>query len=336
MARAGEIKGAEIATTSVKPMVAVLVCDGFAPFQFSVPCAIFGNFLPGLDLFDMRICAVERQPLHNEFGMSIVPTGGSVTIATADVIVIPFWNGPDKLPSEDLVNALRRANDNGAKIVGLCLGGYVLAYAGLLDHRKASTHWEMIEDFRTRFPKVKLNDAALFVEDGNLVTSAGTGAGIDCCLEIVRSYHGSDISNRVAQRLVIPYCRDGSQAQFVQPPSARNSDSSRLERTIAYLTEHLSEAHSVDSLAALSGMSRRSFTRNFQKMTGMSLGTWLTSQRLQKALLLLETTDTNVESISTTIGFRSSAAFRRHFLSLYGSTPSGWRKQHGQSVKTFG
>ncbi len=144
------MKGPEIATTSAKPIVAVLVCDGFAPFQFSVPCAIFGNFLPGSDLFDMRICAVELQPLHNEFGMSIVPMGGTETIATADVIVIPFWNGLDKRPSADLVNALRRANDKGAKIVGLCLGGYVLAYAGLLDHRKASTHWEMVEDFRTR------------------------------------------------------------------------------------------------------------------------------------------------------------------------------------------
>ncbi|WP_197922665.1 GlxA family transcriptional regulator [Thiosulfatihalobacter marinus] len=333
MAQAGETKGPEIATTSVKPMVAVLVCDGFAPFQFSVPCAIFGNFLPGLDLFDMRICAVEPQPLHNEFGMSIVPTGGTETIETADVIVIPFWNSPDKLPSEDLVNALRRADDNGAKLVGLCLGGYVLAYAGLLDHRRASTHWEVVEDFRTRFPKVRLNDAALFVEDGNLMTSAGTGAGIDCCLEIVRSYYGSDISNRVAQRLVIPYCRDGSQAQFIQTPAMSNSDSLRLERTIAYLTEHLAGTHDVDSLAARSGMSRRSFTRNFRKMTGTSLGSWLTGQRLQKALLLLETTDTHIESIATLIGFPSSAAFRRHFLARCGLTPSNWRKQHGQPVR---
>ena len=336
MTQVGEMTGPEIANISVKPIVAVLVCDGFAPFQFSVPCAIFGNFLPGLDLFDMHICAVEPQPLHNEFGMSIVPTGGTETIATADVIVIPFWNSPDKLPSEDLVNALWRANNNGAKIVGLCLGGYVLAYAGLLDHRKASTHWEVVEDFRTRFPKVELIDAALFVEDGNLVTSAGTGAGIDCCLEIVRSFHGSYISNRVAQRLVIPYCRDGSQAQFVQTPVARNSDSSRLERTIAYLTEHLSKENDVDSLAARSGMSRRSFTRNFQKMTGMSLGAWLTAQRLQKALLLLETTDSHVELIATMIGFRSSAAFRRQFLSRYGLTPSAWRKQHGKFVKNIG
>lgn len=315
------------------PVVAIVACDGFAPFQFSVPCVIFGNFLPDIMLFDYRVCTVEPCPLRNEFGMSISTPYRAETIATADVVVIPFWKSPDEHPSEELVQALRHAHANGAKVVGLCLGSYVLAYAGLLDHRRASTHWEVIEDFRNRFPKVKLEESALFVEDGNVVTSAGTGAGIDCCLEIVNDLYGSEITNRVAQRLVIPFWRDGSHAQFIKSPVARNSNCLRLERTIAFVSENLSEPHDVDTLADRSGMSRRSFTRNFQRMTGMSLGNWLLCQRLQKALVLLETTDTHIESIATLVGFPSAAALRRHFQAKHGVTPSDWRKSNNHIAR---
>lgn len=313
------------------PVVAVVACNGFAPFQFSIPCVIFGNFLPGIDLFDLRICAIDEGELRNDFGMSISTPYGIETLQDADVIVIPFWPDPALRPQEALLGALRMAADHGALIAGLCLGGYPLAYAGLLDGRRASTHWEVIADFAARFPKVQLDAAALYVKDGQLVTSAGTGAGIDCCLDIVRSIHGSQIANRVAQRLVIPFFRDGQDNQFVSVPIPENAESERIRRAAAYVLENLAERHDVDSLAGQAGMSRRTFTRHFQKATGMPLVDWVQSKRLQKARALLEDRDIRVEAIAELVGFASPVAFRRLFKSEFGTPPSEWRKSYAKA-----
>jgi transcriptional regulator GlxA family with amidase domain len=241
------------------PVVAVVACNGFAPFQFSIPCVIFETSCRGLT-FDLRICAIDEGELRNDFGMSISTPYGIETLQDADVIVIPFWPDPALRPQEALLGALRMAADHGALIAGLCLGGYPLAYAGLLDGRRASTHWEVIADFAARFPKVQLDAAALYVKDGQLVTSAGTGAGIDCCLDIVRSIHGSQIANRVAQRLVIPFFRDGQDNQFVSVPIPENAESERIRRAAAYVLENLAERHDVD--IAVRRMSRPS--RHFE------------------------------------------------------------------------
>jgi transcriptional regulator GlxA family with amidase domain len=266
--------------------------------------------------------------LRNEFGMMIETPYGIDALTDADVIVIPFWRSPSERPPEELLEALRRAHARGARIVGLCLGTYVLAYAGLLDRRRASTHWEVVEDFRARFPNVLLEESALYVEAGTLVTSAGTGAGIDCCLNIVRGIYGNEIANRISQRLVIPHFRDGSLAQLIKTPSSSNGHSVRIERTIAYVKEHIGDQHDVGSLAFRTGMSRRSFTRHFFKVTGMSLGNWLLVQRLKRAQLLLESGNDQIEAIAEMVGFTSAAAFRRHFRSECGITPSEWRRMH--------
>jgi transcriptional regulator GlxA family with amidase domain len=316
------------------PIVAIVACDGFAPFQFSVPCVIFGNFLPGTNLFDLRICAVDDGDLRNEFGMWISTPFGVETLLEADVIVIPFWPDPALKPRETLLDALRRAADSGALIAGLCLGGYPLAYAGLLDGRRASTHWEVVSDFRQRFPNVTLETDALYVKDGSIITSAGTGAGIDCCLNIVRSIYGSQIANRVARRLVIPFFREGQDNQLVPMPIPENTESERIRRTAAYVLENLAERHGVDRLAFLAGMSRRSFTRHFQKATGMGLMDWIQSKRLQKAQELLEDPCIRVEAISELVGFASPVAFRRLFKAEFGASPSEWRRSSAKTLTT--
>ncbi|TGV08269.1 helix-turn-helix domain-containing protein [Mesorhizobium sp. M8A.F.Ca.ET.173.01.1.1] len=310
------------------PTVAIVACDGFGAFQFSAPCVVFGSSLQGLFLFETRVCAVEGRTLRNEFGMLIETPHGIDALVDADVIVIPFWRSPGERPPEDLLEALREAHMRHALIVGLCLGGYVLAYSGLLDHRRASTHWDLTEDFTKRFPKVMLNPEALYVEDNNLVTSAGMGAGIDCCLNIVRSIHGSKIANQVAQQLVIPFYREGKNAQFVQMPVPDSPDVARIQNTLAYVAENLRDdhKHDVNSLAARACMSRRSFTRHFNKVTGMSLGKWVLSRRLQKAQLLLESTSNRIEDVAYMVGFPSAVSFRQHFRSEFGTTPKEWRQ----------
>lgn len=317
------------------PMVAVVACNGFAPFQFSVPCVIFGNFLPGLTHFDLRICAADEGEIRNDFGMSISTPYGIDTLLEADIIVIPFWPDPALKPRAELLDALRQAAERGALIAGLCLGGYPLAYAGLLDGRRASTHWEVIADFAARFPKVKLDSDALYVKDGTLITSAGTGAGIDCCLDIVRSIHGSQIANRVAQRLVIPFFRGGQDNQLVPVPIPGNADSERIRRSAAYVLENLAERHDVDRLAGLAGMSRRTFTRHFQKATGMPLVDWVQSKRLQKAQALLEDREIRVEAIAELVGFASPVAFRRVFKAEFGTPPSEWRRTYAKTQASF-
>ncbi|WP_412051721.1 GlxA family transcriptional regulator [Hoeflea sp. Naph1] len=256
------------------PTIAIVACDGFGAFQLSASLAVFGCSLAGLSLFETRVCAVEGRRICNEFGMLIETPYGIDALADADVIVIPFWRSPEERPPEELLEVLRDAQKRHVLIVGLCLGGYVLAYAGLLDHRRASTHWGLTEDFKKRFPKAILNPEALYIEDDNLVTSAGMGASIDCCLNIVRSIHGSKIANEVAQLLVIPFHREGKNAQFLQMPVPDRPDVARIQNILAYIAENPCDErkHDVDSLAARACMSRRSFTRHFKKVTGMSLG----------------------------------------------------------------
>ena len=194
------------------PIVAVVTFDHFSPFHCAVPCLIFGDILPGQPLFELKICCGDgNHHSHSAQGFTIQAPHGLEVLAEAEIIVIPFWHDPAAQPPAALLDALIAARARGARLVGLCLGTYVLAYAGLLNGRKASTHWEYEQDFCRRFPCVQLDTNALYVDDDGLVTSAGTAAGLDCCLYLVRQYHGSAIANKVARRLVIPPHREGGQ-----------------------------------------------------------------------------------------------------------------------------
>jgi len=196
----------------------------------------------------------------------------------------------------------------------------------LLKNRKASTHWEFEQDFMRRFPDVKLDSNALYVDDDRLITSAGTAAGIDCCLYLVRQRYGSVIANKLARRMVIPPYRDGGQAQFIERPVPISTQDTRINTLLDYLRNHLNQPHALDELAQYSKMSRRTFTRQFYKATGMSVGEWLIAERLHRSQELLESTSLSIDAIAAQAGFQSATSLRQHFKQRFDVTPGEWRK----------
>jgi transcriptional regulator GlxA family with amidase domain len=318
--------------TTNTPTVALIVYPNFSPFHFSVPYMIFSAELPEGRLFDLRIVSSGAQPLTAERALTVQPDGGLELADTADILVVPGWHDLDARPDPELVAALRRAHARGARVVGLCYGAYVLAYAGLLDGKRASTHWMAEKDFCVRFPRVKLDMNALYVDEDNLITSAGTGAGLDCCLYLVREYHGPRIANKVARTMVIPPHREGGQAQFIEQPVAISTQDAQVNRLLDYLRENLGRQHSIDDLAARATMSRRTFTRHFYKATGMTLVDWLVNERLQHTRELLETTSMPVERIAELAGFQTPVSFRQHFKKRFQVGPRDWRRTFGQKA----
>ncbi|MFM4762011.1 helix-turn-helix domain-containing protein [Aeromonas veronii] len=309
------------------PIVAVVTFDHFSPFHCAVPCLIFGDILPGQPLFELKICCGDgNHHSHSAQGFTIQAPHGLEVLAEAEIIVIPFWHDPATQPPAALLDALIAARARGARLVGLCLGTYVLAYAGLLNGRKASTHWEYEQDFCRRFPCVQLDTNALYVDDDGLVTSAGTAAGLDCCLYLVRQYHGSAIANKVARRLVIPPHREGGQAQFIEQPVPASTRDVRMNQLLDHLRAHLAKPHTLDSLAAHTLMSRRTFTRRFHQATGLSVGEWLLAERLRRSQELLEVSGHSIDRIAELVGFKSATSLRNHFRARFAISPSEWRR----------
>jgi transcriptional regulator GlxA family with amidase domain len=310
----------------VAPVVALVAFNQFSSFHFSVPCIIFKDIMPEQPLFDLRVCAGEVGELKSNAGLQITPEYDVTGLRSADIVIVPFWRNPAERPPQPLLDELRKAYDRGAQIVGLCLGTYVVAYAGLLSGRKASTHWEFEQDFQQRFPDVTLDSNSLYVDSGNIVTSAGTGAGLDCCLYLVRQQYGSEVANKVARRMVIPPYRNGGQAQFIDRPVPKSTPNSRINELLDHLRLNLGESHSLDELAERVMMTRRTFSRQFQKATGMSVGDWLVNERLRFSQDLLESTDLSIEVIASQCGFNSALSLRNHFKAQFNVSPSEWRK----------
>lgn len=306
--------------------VAVIATTGFSPFHFSVPCILFGQAMPQPDLFRVEICAEKPGVVLSDIGLSINVEHGLERLDRADIIIVPFWNKPDEKPSQVLLDKLISAWQRGAEVVGLCLGTYVLAYAGLLDHHRAATHWEFEKDFTERFPDVHLDRNSLYTSDERLITSAGTAAGIDCCLNIIRDHYGSAIANRVARRMVVPPHREGGQAQFIERPVPGSTRDSKMNELMDYLRRNLDKPHDLDALAGVVSMSRRTLTRHFFKATGTTIGEWLTAERLQRSQELLETTDKSIESVAAMAGFQSPISFRQSFKARFSVSPSEWRR----------
>jgi len=306
--------------------VAVMATAGFSPFHFSVPCIIFGQSMPQPDLFRVAICAEKPGVVLSDIGLSINVEQGLALLDQADIIIIPYWNNPDERPSQALLEALRKAWQRGAEVVGLCLGTYVLAYTGLLDGHRAATHWEFEKDFTERFPAVHLDSNSLYTSDERLITSAGTAAGIDCCLNIIRGHYGSAVANRVARRMVVPPYREGGQAQFIERPVPVSTRDSKINELIEYLRRNLDKPHDLDSLAGFVSMSRRTLTRHFSRATGTTPGEWLNAERLQRSQELLETTNRSIESVSALSGFQSPISFRQSFKAKFSVSPSEWRR----------
>lgn len=308
--------------------VAVLAFDGLSPFHFSVPWLVFGEDRTGVGVpaFRVDVCAERRGAVRCAPGLVLQATGGLPTLEKADLVIVPSWD-MQRQPSPRLLRALRRAHANGATLVGLCLGAFVLAEAGLLHARGATTHWYWASAFRERYPGVRLQAEVLYVDEDRLVTSAGTAAGLDCCLHLLRRICGSEVANRVARGIVVAPHRAGGQAQFIEEPVPRSPVGERLGAVLAWAGEHLHEPHTIDSLAARAALSRRTFTRQFQKATGMSMLQWLLQRRLAAARRLLEGGTQSVEAIAAAVGFGSPASLRQHFARAYGVSPQAFRRQ---------
>lgn len=310
-----------------KMRVAVVAFDCIGTFHLAVPCAVFGAAAGGEPLFEVQVCAVEPGELRSEAGFGIAVRHGLRALARADIVVVPSWRDPRVPAPEALVRALRSAHRRGALVVGLCLGAFALADAGLLDGRRAATHWASAELFARRFPRVALEPNVLYVDEGTVVTSAGTAAGIDCCLHVVRRLCGAEAAARIARRMVVPPHRQGGQAQYIEQPVSARGEPGPLQRALDWATGHLDQPHSLDTLAARAAMSRRSFTRHFRRHTGTTVSQWLLAQRLALAQRLLETTDQPVERIAECAGFGTPLSMRQHFAAAFDTTPSAYRRE---------
>ncbi|MBW8809557.1 MAG: helix-turn-helix domain-containing protein [Lysobacter sp.] len=307
--------------------LAVVAFDRISPFHLSVPCLVFENRGEGdLPLFELRVCAAEPAPLRTRAGFDIATRHGLKSLDWADTVIVPSWRDGEERPPDALLKALRRAHERGAHIVGLCLGAYVLAEAGLLDGRRATTHWGWSEHFAARYPRVELQRDVLYVDDGRITTSAGTAAALDCCLHLLRRRHGAQIANRVARRLVVAPHRQGGQAQYIEQPLPASAQDDRLAAVLAWALAHLDQAHSLDALAQRALMSRRSFTRHFRDATGTTVGEWLAGQRLARAQRMLETSEHGLDAIAVQTGFGTAASLRQHFAARLGTSPSAYRR----------
>jgi transcriptional regulator GlxA family with amidase domain len=309
-----------------RPSVAVVAFDRISPYHLAVPSAVFGEVHPGVPRFDFQVCAAEPGPLSTTVGFAVSVAHGLEVLRSTDIVIVPSWRDPAERPPQPLLAALVAARRRGAQVVGLCLGAYVLAEAGLLDGRRATTHWAYVPDFRHRNPQVEVDADVLYIEDDTIVTSAGTAAGIDCCLHLIRQRYGAECANRVARRLVVPPHRQGGKAQYIEQPVPDTAQDSRLAELMDWVRAHLALAHTLDSLAARSLMSRRTLTRRFHQLTGSTVGQWLLAERLAFVQRLLESTDQPIDTIAALAGFGSAVSLRHHFRRTVGESPSAWRQ----------
>ncbi len=307
--------------------VAVIVEEPVAPFELAVLCEVFGidRSEDGVPPFDFRVCAAEPgRVLRTKTGMGIVATHDLDAARDADLIAIPGGSvtGPFR---PEVLELLRDAAARGARVLSVCSGAFWLAEAGLLDGRECATHWKYAELLGRRFPRARVNVDALYVDDGPVLTSAGTAAGIDACLYLVREELGFDVANRIARRMVVPPHRAGGQRQYIETPVPAEACDS-LQGVLDWLAEHLDEEHSVPQLAARANLSERTFARRFNQEVGTTPHKWLTAQRVLRARRLLETTDLDVEAIAHSCGFATGAVLRTHFQKQIGLPPLQYRR----------
>jgi transcriptional regulator GlxA family with amidase domain len=313
--------------------VAVIAFDGITPFHLSVPCLIFGGNLrdPGVAPFEVRVCAAEMKPMQTTGGFSIATEFDLAALRTADLVIMPSWHDDCRQAPPALLMALRAAHARGATVVGLCLGAFPLAEAGLLDGKSATTHWECVDTLAQRYPKVSVNRDVLYVDEGDVLTSAGVAAGLDCCLHLLRRYSGADVANNRAKRLLIAPHRQGGQAQFIERPLPVTSADGRLSKILEWLPQHLEQPHSLESLAKRAAMSKRNFTRHFRQATGTSFKQWMLDQRLSHARRMLENTDLSIDLVAQESGFGTALSLRQHFRTTLQLSPSTYRKQFRSS-----
>ena len=312
------------------PLVAVLAYDGLCTFEFGVAYEVFGLPRPemGPDWYRYQVVAVEDGPLRAAGGLTVMADSGLDQLDQADLIVIPGWRAIDAAAPDGLLEALREAKRRGARVMSLCSGITVLAQGGLLSGLKATTHWRYAASIAARFPDINLDPSVLYVDNGSVLTAAGSAAGIDLCLHVVRRDFGTEAANSVARRLVVPPHREGGQAQFIPGPVARDHEKDRLSPLFDWMRENIGSDMPLAMLAERAGMSLRSFQRRFEEAAGVSPGEWIAMTRLREAQRLLETEARgDLEEIARVAGYGSAANLRHHFRTRLGISPAAYRRQ---------
>lgn len=314
--------------------VAVLALDDVAAFELGVLAEVFGTdrTADGFPGYRFDVCTADGAPVRSRSGFLLTPTADLTPFEDADLVAVPAHGDGAPIP-EPALAALRRAAERGAWVLSVCSGAYVLGEAGLLDGRDCTTHWRHVDDLQRRFPAARVRCNSLYVQDGRLLTSAGTAAGIDACLHLVRQAHGSATATRLARRMVVPPHRDGGQSQYVEAPIPKAPEAPTLEPVLEWLMGHLDRTVSVDELARRAGMAPRTFARRFRAETGTTPHDWLTNQRVLLARRLLEETRLSVESVAGRAGFGDAAALRHHFTRRVGTTPQAYRTTFRERVE---
>ncbi|TMQ91525.1 helix-turn-helix domain-containing protein [Actinomadura soli] len=318
----------QVAPPGRRHTVSVLTFDGMTPFELGSVVEVFGLPRPELDVpwYDLRVCSLERGPMRTVGGFTMTAEHGLDVFASADTVLVVAVPDVRAAPPPEVVAALRRAHARGARVVSICSGAFALAAAGLLDGREATTHWRYADLLRRRYPKVRVNPDVLYVDGDDVLTGAGSAAGLDMCLHLVRKDHGARIANAVARRLVVPPHREGGQAQFVEAAVTPPADDDAVARSMAWALAHLTEPITVARLAREAHLAPRTYIRHFRRQTGTSPLRWVIAQRIMAALPLLEEGAAPIEEIGAAVGFESPVTFRHHFVRAMRTSPSAYRR----------
>jgi AraC family transcriptional activator FtrA len=314
------------------PLVVALVYDGLCAFEFSCAAEVFGLARPelGPDWYRFETCSRGRS-VSSQYGMRMRAANGLERLHAAGTIVIPGWQGIDVPVPQAILDALRGAHARGARLLSICSGAFVLAATGLLDGRRATTHWRYAEALQRRYPAICVDPNVLYVDEGSVLTSAGSAAGLDLCLHLVRRDYGSAIANQVARRLVIPPHRDGGQAQFLERPVEDREGKSGQAKSLSVLLDKIrkrpGQPWRIGELARLAAMSERTFMRRFRAATGMSPADWVTRARVDAARELLENTALPIDHVAERCGLGTPTTLRHHFRKKVGVSPAQYRKR---------
>lgn len=308
-------------------LVVAVTYHRLGTFEYGCVTEIFALHRPEMqgNWYRFMSCAIEPGPLHAMGGVRFESPHGLDLLDQADTIVIPGWRDPDECPPAEFLEKLKQAHARGARICTICSGAFVLAWAGLLDGLSATTHWQLTERLKKRFPRITVEPQSLYVDTGQILTSAGSAAGLDMMLYLIAKDHGSRAANLVAKRLIMPPHRLGGQAQFITPP-ALPQDSGRLGKLIASVRSNLALAHSLDAMADQAAMSKRTLQRQFLEATGLAPHEWLVQERVSAAKQLLESPQPAIGVVGQRTGFGSEESFRRQFRRVAGVSPAHYRK----------
>jgi transcriptional regulator GlxA family with amidase domain len=315
------------ATKRPRRAVAILAYDGLSPFDLGVACEVFGGIppVPGVPWYSLSLCGAVPGPVTAVGGFVIQVPHGLDRLRYVDMVIVPPTEQLERVPTQ-VFEALRRAHARGVRVASFCTGAFVLAEAGLLDGRRATTHWSECDDLARRYPRVSVDPAVLYVDEGDVLTSAGSAASIDLCLHIVRQDYGAEVASQLARQLVVSPQRDGGQAQFIDTPMPVLASSNLFAQTVAWLQQHLGEQVTVDELAARAAMSPRTFARRFLASTGTTPYQWLLRERVLFAQRLLETTDLPIELVAAKSGFGTAGAMRTYFRRAISTSPQTYRR----------